>query len=172
MGLIDIAKLNTEVEKLIAAQKDEMQEMKAKMSAVNEERFYQFMAAMKGYAETVAPIGKVKVFVGCYGDGYGNSRCFDVGFGDRRNRMTVSHMTTLGDYYVDFTVGYEAKYEDVICFGGRDVLNMIAKWYLENTAEFEKRLEDACIKKIKQKAEEANRRYQGVKDKYEAAVNQ
>lgn len=172
MGLIDIAKLNMEVEKMIAAQQDEMLEMKAKMSAVNEERFCQFMAAMKGYAETVAPIGKVKVFVGCYGDGYGNSRCFDVGFGDRRNRLTVSHMTALGDDHVDFTVGYEAKYEDSMCFGGRGVLNAIAKWYLENTAEFEKRLEDACIKKIKRKAEEANKKYTEVKNGYEKTVNQ
>lgn len=172
MGLIDIAKLNMEVEKMIAAQQDEMQEMKAKMSAVNEERFYQFMAAMKGYAETVAPIGKVKVFVGCYGDGYGNGRCYNVGFGYRRNRLMVSHMTTLGDYCDDFSIGYEAKYEDVTCLVGRELLNAIAKWYLENTAEFEKRLEDACIKKIKRKAEEANKKYTEVKNGYEKTVNQ
>lgn len=160
MALIDIVKLNAEIDKMIATQEWEIQNINNMVEVKERENFQCFIKAMEKYSETAEQISDgLLVYVGCYNDGYGNMRSYDLQFYKRRHVLHVFKNTTIGDRYRECCVYYDAK--EYI----PRIVNEIAAWYAKNPDEFEKRFEDACIRVIKQKAEKANAKYQTALDK-------
>lgn len=161
MNLINLKKLNAEIDELISRQDEEIEVIQEATAINKKEKYDYFMAAMRKYADVASEIHEtIPVFVGSHDDEYGNKRCCDVRFSQRRNRLVFGYMTTMGDFYTNFSIGYEAEFEDVIIFGGRKILNSITNWFEKNEDVFEQRFTEACVKAIKQKAEAANARYE------------
>lgn len=172
MGMIDIQKLNAEVEKMIASQQKEIEAYKAAALVAKEEKFYKFISDMAKYsadAKTISGVGSI--FVGLYDDGYGNMRGYYVNFRKRNGRIVFSYSTTLGDTYDQFSVGYAANYKEIDSWYRGEILDNIADWYINNPDVFRQRFEEACIKAIKAKAEKANAAYAAAKGEYERATH-
>jgi hypothetical protein len=171
MGMIDIQKLNAEVEQMIASQQKEIEAYKSAALVAREEKFYKFISDMAKYsadAKTISGVGSI--FVGSYDDGYGSMRGYDVNFRKRNGRIVFSYSTTLGDTYDHFSVGYAANYKEVIG-GHARIIDNIVDWYINNPDVFRQRFEEACIKAIKAKAEKANAAYAAAKGEYERATH-
>lgn len=170
MGMIDIQKLNAEVEQMIASQQKEIEAYKAAALVAREEKFYKFISDMAKYsadAKTISGVGSI--FVGSHDDGYGRMCGYYVDFRKRNGRIVFSYSTTLGDTE-HFSVGYAANYKEVMS-GYREILDSIADWYINNPDVFRQRFEEACIKAIKAKAEKANAAYAAAKGEYERATH-
>lgn len=173
MGMIDIQKLNAEVEQMIASQQKEIEAYKSAALVAREEKFYKFISDMAKYsadAKTISGVGSI--FVGLYDDGCGDMRGYYVNFRKRNGRIMFSYSTTLGDTCGHFSVDYAANYKEVIMSScHRKILDGIADWYINNPDVFRQRFEEACIKAIKAKAEKANAAYAAAKGEYERATH-
>lgn len=167
MSLIDLKKLNAEVDELIRKQDEEVKAMKEAVYIAQEDTFKYFISKMKSFREIVEGFNEpIRVFTGCFDNGYGCRRAHDVIF-DAKGRsygITVTYMNTLGDTMLDFTISYESDYKYIIQHSGhKGIVDSISKWYKENEAEFERRLEEELADIIKKKAERANARYESAR---------
>lgn len=163
MALIDIAKLNAEVDKLIAAQDVEIEQMKAEIASAKEERYKSFMAAMEQYAAIAEQISsEPRIDLGCY-DGY----YWKISFEARRHMLRFYRVDDFGQLGRNRLIGYHQPYGEAAAFGGSEIIDLVARWYVEHPQEFERRFEEACVEVIKRKAEKANERYDATVEKYE-----
>ena len=91
MALIDIAKLNAEVDKLIEKQNDEIKRIDAEIELKREARFEKFMKEMEEYAKVVEPIQPAPyIFVGTHEDGYGCRNPYYLRFDKRHHNIIIS----------------------------------------------------------------------------------
>lgn len=157
MALIDIAKLNAEVDKLIEKQNEEIKRIDVEIELKREARFEKFMKEMEEYAKVVELIQPVpEIPLGEHDNGYGTRRVYYLWFDAQYHSIAVSYYV-LGDKYTTW-FGYHRTYKEVKRFGGSSVIDSIVKWYFDHHAEFEQKLTEACLKAIKDKAEAANER--------------
>ena len=159
MNLIDIVKLNEEINKMIEKQDEEVKRINADIERKNETLYRAFMDDMEEYskaAEAISPA--LRVFVGSHDDGYGNRRCAYVEFDTKRHRLLIKLMLTLGDMYYVTSIGYSQPYNEAIAFGNEKIINSIVKWYFDHPCEFENYFKDKCVRLIKEKAKKANKR--------------
>lgn len=160
MALIDLVKLNEEIDKMIAVQETEIAAMKTKIRESKENKYNKFLAEMEKYAEIAEKIApKLSVFVGSYDTRYGDRQCYYVQFTKRRHLLEIYRISAVGDHMDSNRLTYTTSRETATMFGGSQVIDDIAEWYVHNPAEFEKRFESECIRFLKQKAEAANKNY-------------
>ena len=159
MNLIDIVKLNEEINKMIEKQDEEVKRINAEINREKETLYREFMDDMKEYSKTAEVISPaLRVFVGSHDDGYGNRRCADVEFATKHHRLFIRMTTTLGDTFYTTSIGYSQPYNEAIAFGSEKIINSIVKWYFDHPREFENYFKDECLRTIKENAEKANKR--------------
>lgn len=162
MALIDIAKLNAEVDKLIAAQDVEIEQMKAEIASAKEERYKGFMAAMEQYAAIAEQISPAPLIDLGFYDYY-----WKISFDARRHMLRFYRINDFVQLEPNKLIGYHQPYGEATAFGSSEIIDLVARWYAEHPQEFERRFEEACINTIKRKAEKANERYDATAKKYE-----
>lgn len=155
MALIDIAKLNAEVDKLIEKQDEEIKRINTEVELKKETRFRAFMNEMEKYSEIVEPIQPAPyIFVGKHENGYGCRHPYYLRFDKRYHNIIISFGHDGKEYSQRF--GYHQPFKEATAFGGSEVINSITKWYFEHSDEFELNLTKACIDVIRDKAKAAN----------------
>lgn len=159
MNLIDIVKLNEEINKMIEKQDEEVKRINTDIEREKESLYRAFMDDMEEYSKTAEAISPaLRVFVGSHDDGYGNRKCVDVEFATKPHRLLIRRMTTLGDTFYTTSIGYSQPYNEAIVFGSEKIINSIVKWYFDHPREFENYFKDECLRTIKENVEKANKR--------------
>lgn len=168
MAMIDILKLNEELEKMIAAQDEEIKRIDEEVEATREAYFGIFMAAMKSYAEVAKAIApRLSVFCGYY-TSYQSKDSYDIVF--RGDMLQIMMHTTFGDSYSGCVWGLNRTYDEVSKYGGKEIIDQIAWRYAEDPEFpqwFDNNFKDACMRAISRKAEQANERYQAALNRRE-----
>ena len=154
MAMIDILKLNEELDKMIAAQDEEIKRIDAEVEATREACFGIFMAAMKSYAEVAKAIApRLEVFCGCYTQ-Y-RHYYYIVFRGDMLQILEGTNSVCIWSL--------NRTYDEVSKFGGKEIIDQIARRYAEDPEFpqwFDNNFRDACMRAMRNKAEQANERYQ------------
>lgn len=159
MNLIDLVKLNNELDEMIARQDEEVKRIDAEIEHTKEMRYRSFMDDMEKYSKITESIDPtLNVFVGSHNDGYGNRRCVDIEFNTKHHRLLIRQMTTLGDSLYVASIGYRQPYNEATAFGNKTVVDSIVSWYYDHPYTFEENLTNACVRATKEKAEKANAR--------------
>ena len=130
MNLIDIVKLNEEINKMIEKQDEEVKRINADIERKKETLYRAFMDDMEEYSKTAEAIGPtLKVSVGRHDNGYNGKENYYVRFDKRRHRLKIVYYSFWDE-----------------------------KWYFDHPHEFENNLKEECFRIIKDKAEKANKR--------------
>ena len=164
MNLIDIVKLNEEINQMIAKQDEEVKRIDAEIKRKNETLYRAFMDDMEEYSKVAEAIGPMlRVFVGVHDTGWGEKFHYFVRFEPRRHRLrivSISSRTSLSplEECTEKSIGYSQPYSEAIAFCNEEVVNNIVKWYFDHPCEFENNLKEECVRLIKDKAEKANKR--------------
>lgn len=159
MNLIDIVKLNDEINKMIEKQDEEVKRIDAEINREKETLYRAFMDDMEEYSKTAEAIGPaLRVFVGSHVNVYGNRKCVDVEFDAKSHRLFITRMTIYGDMFCVASIGYSQPYNEAIAFGNEKIVDSIVKWYFDHPCEFENNFKNSCLRTIKENAERANKR--------------
>ena len=158
MNLIDIVKLNEEINKMIEKQDEEVKRINADIERKKETLYREFMDDMEEYSKTAEAIGPaLKVSVGRHDNGYNGKENYYVRFDKRRHRLKIVYYS-FWEEYDKATIGYSQPYNEAIAFSSEETINSIVKWYFDHPHEFENNLKEECVRLIKDKAEKANKR--------------
>ena len=169
MSLIDLKKLNAEIDELIARQDEEVKAMKVEAKEKWSQKYSQMIASLKEFAGIAKDIdgghGNIEVLTTAIGKP-GNLCCTDYYYIRFSSNPDMYHIVThniLGADYINYTINFNSSYETLIAYGDYEkMLNGIVGWWTNNMDEFERRFEEACLKYIKEKAEKANDRYKAA----------
>lgn len=173
MGLIDIAKLNAEVDKLIDAQNTEIKQMNSEMHRKTEEKWTAMVTdliELQTVARQISGEQEPGITVPtdiCWG--ISEQPKITIIF----NHYGMLSIGLTGGTYIG-QIPYKGSYDyakNHLRHGNWAVnLEYVVNKWRDQYPEFEKRFEDACIKYIKRKAEEANKRYESTKNTYEGRM--
>lgn len=169
MFLIDIMKLNDEVDKMIARQKSEIDDMNMIVEDKHEEIYNQFVSDINEMIKISHQIGKrISVETDAVYCNY---------------KLSITFVTDCESCLIEFREGR--------CIGGRiwpcnsydkvkhyadttvtERIMRLAYWWNDpcNREVFRRRFEEECVKAIKDKAESANKIYMKVREKYEDEI--
>ena len=168
MGLIDIARLNAEVNKLIDAQKEEVAAMNAEVEAKREFRFQQMLTFFETMGCLTKELGEsIRVPVATLDTDYGDKDNVYITFSSSGSRFKITRRNYRGEFYSYIHIGFDAEYEKVMRFGGSGMVDRVVNWWWDNAAEFERRFEKECLNIITAKAERANADYARAKEVYD-----
>lgn len=163
MNMIDIQKLNAEVDKLIATQDAEIAVLKEKYNEQTLYRFQNMMSQFEEYAVTASEIGEpILVFVGKL-----KSSPYDWGvkFDSKYSCSICWHSGVMvWEPSVRLRFGDKLRLQNQIT---EDLIN----WWWDNATEFHTQFADKCIGAIKWKAERANKDYAEEKARLQSAVS-
>lgn len=176
MSLIDIRKLNAEIDQMIANQKVEIDDMREKANTAKAVRYMQFVTTLEEMSYIVRDLGaNIRVYLGSFNNGYGSRKTYWLQFnGNSCRRIHIQYSGNVNPAVTQATIHIDVAYPDL-----RDritdqwnLIDQITEWWYapENAASMRKQFEDACIKAIKEKAERANAEYIKAKEEYGAAV--
>ena len=166
MSLIDIRKLNTEIDQMIQNQNEEIDALQAEYDAVMSDRYEFMMHNLKECSAVAREIGDaIYVTIGRID----SSREYYLIF-DCEGSCAVAYETALGDTHVQFRLRYGQGYDRVSRHGNIHTIDKIVKWWSENSVEFERRFTERCVKAIRRKAEQANTKYTEDKARLHSAV--
>ena len=174
MAMIDILKLNAELDAMIKRQDEETKSMNDAVLVAREDRHAEMMADLEEMYEVLMEIGgEVRVMTDIIST-YGVPRrkyCI---------RLDSTHGREFGIFYgtssylITFTFhsSYQQKKNRVerSCGLLPDVDKLVDEWAGQRDV-FRRRFEEECVKLIKAKAAKANERYDAARKKYEEVVH-
>lgn len=166
MAMIDILKLNEELDKMIATQEEEIKRIDEEVYQHNAYRYMQFVTTLETMGEVIRKIGKeLRAYLGSFDDGYGNRHTYWVTFmPDRPNRFHIQYGGRVNPRVTQATIDVEWGYDKQ---QSKYLIDQVTEWWAKNVAEFEHGFEAACVTAIKEKAEEANTKYQAALERKE-----
>ena len=161
MGLIDIKKLNAEIDTMIANQKGEIAEMKEKYDETMEYRYTLMITAFKEFAAVANEIGMPIVVNMKNFDTDGSAACpHGVKF-LQKTLCEIVWTNILGDSSDCALICFDSIYDKRVRY-----INDTINYWWDHAAGFRMTFEEKCIKAIKAKAEAANAEYSKAKENY------
>lgn len=163
MALIDIKKLNDELNAMIAAQEAEIKRMEDEIAERNAYHLMQMITKMEKFAVIVKEFEEnifVNLPIKC--DGYSTRiRITPRGF-------SIEYLNYLGFVNAQISFRFNRTY-DSYCYSEHEVnVTAVLDWWWDHEAEFRLMFEEECVKILTRKAEKANEKYKAATDKYMA----
>lgn len=162
MTLIDIKKLNDELNAMIAAQEAEIQRMEDEITERNAYRLMQMITQMNEFA-VIAKEFEENIFVNLpiKWDGYSTRiRITPRGF-------SIEYLNYLGFVNTQVSIRFNRTYNSY-CYD--EQVTTVLDWWWGHAAEFRRMFEEECVKILCEKAEKANAKYKAATDKYSSAM--
>lgn len=156
MGLIDIRKLNAELNEMIARQDKEIERIDTEIREYTEDLYRKMVADLSPFRDVAAEIGDTIVVETMSGEKSTDSIVF---YPDNR-----SHLGGYGNTTITATIFFKRLPVDK---RERAILFDFAKKWPALRDGFQKRFEEKCVEAIKRKAEKANARYSSAVARYE-----
>lgn len=174
MAMIDILKLNAELDEMIRRQDEETKSMNDAVLVAREDRHAEMMADLEELYEVLMEIGgEVMVMTDILSPYGAPRREYYIRLNSTYGReFGIFSGTT--SYLIPFTFNssYQQKKNRVKRSSGLlpDVDKLVDEWAGQRDI-FRRRFEEECVKLIKAKAAKANGRYEAAKKKYEEVVH-
>lgn len=174
MGLIDIRKLNAEIDQMITNQKIEIKEMKEKRDQEYSEKYLwmvtdliEMCAVADEFDEDIWVATEINSHYGCPVEKY----CIRFERGHHIGVGLQNGVTYLGRFDIDNDYEKEKRRNESRSWGGGlnfSLDDIVKNWALQRE-KFERRFEEACLNAIRKKVEKANQNWEFARKELDEA---